>query len=1239
MGWGSYIRCNAVNFTAATLSLLVFFFSLFFFYVSSLLYAFFSFIFFFLPVILFTHVNRNKVKKAKATTVAPMTRRWALCFALQLKSALFFFFLCVSQCAGLPLCSFSVALCIPSLRRSFFAFRQSSLFHCRNSSFWFPRFPLPCHADIVCAFSSLQFHATSCCTVASEKNSSTLNKEQRKQKRKREVVMRTPALRLRMLRSTVHCGALWRAGSCCQCSPLIRHVFTWTDPRGVCRTLHTHNGAPKASAIGTVDPSDAGSSAARAGSATAASNELRTSATSATAPRRTVESLLFLPNADAFAQSRIKNYMQRLRTSAAPAVSETASLSGGQNHVSTTSSTSDVATHLLSKEEIQGYGLSEELDQAWLSSFQLPVDVFVDDRLARRHITAAGVAADAKTSVIAACMHAERCLDALRIPLFTSERRQHQRVLQAQAEGRTAAEVTDVPHALSQVTLPAPVFLPPKASAQTPQRLVSYQPTRTAGITGAGSTASAASTRVSGPGRDGAGGPHLPPHQQPRHRHAKQRKPPKRHENYTTRFGSDPFLQTTLTELAALQSTLFAHNRPSEGDADDDDGGSVDLAADEVAILQPELLPRGDVPGTPRPSDDAAHSRAASAPGAHSLMLEMGLFRKQKSHLRMTDVDESEGGVYDLVEGDSMEWWMEPEVPGPSCLRDSGAVARVDQYVRRVSGHSFADSVQIRYMDEDTFQFIEQKSRFGVDLKRWYTASLDLGEIQVRATGKATTQEAALDLCAMHAELLLQWFGVPLYTNPHAQALYYDACLKWGRHVAAAPIDSATVNLQTAKLPKPLKEWFRSRKTRKRCAERNVQEKLLLLNRIIVHCYRKHLLEVDVFATDTYTELLSLLEPCVRSFMVAMQHPFESAYFNLVYTKNSQFRVTIYLPLPERYGVRGGYAIGSTPRRALLLCALNAVDVLCALDVIPPVCLAQPRWQRLLELRAAVGMVLPPSYLYARHLEAATSDAARAALGPPPLPPFAQLRSPPAYRDSPGFNPIIPPPEEVWRIMLMDVDVFDVIPSVVELAKLSHASGVSDYASMPRAFFVEAAAYLFQWRDSTDGLRRHVFQYLGAQRHLRYVRAFANTFWMELPLDKAVYGRRVAVGRCQSRRGAERAMYVHALRILRAMKLAPWDNLDMKQLAHDLYANDFVKAGTQLNDWKWLCATVLDGREDALSQPLNLSVPEAQITSEVPLRSDRKSPIGAETEAAVNMTRVLSPHPVMTQELAIISFT
>ena len=91
MGWGSYIRCNAVNFTAATLSLLVFFFSLFFFYVSSLLYAFFSFIFFFLPVILFTHVNRNKVKKAKATTVAPMTRRWALCFALQLKSALFFF--------------------------------------------------------------------------------------------------------------------------------------------------------------------------------------------------------------------------------------------------------------------------------------------------------------------------------------------------------------------------------------------------------------------------------------------------------------------------------------------------------------------------------------------------------------------------------------------------------------------------------------------------------------------------------------------------------------------------------------------------------------------------------------------------------------------------------------------------------------------------------------------------------------------------------------------------------------------------------------------------------------------------------------------------------------------------------------------------------------------------------------------------------------------------------------------
>ncbi|CBZ28467.1 conserved hypothetical protein [Leishmania mexicana MHOM/GT/2001/U1103] len=891
----------------------------------------------------------------------------------------------------------------------------------------------------------------------------------------------------------------------------------------------------------------------------------------------------------------------------------------------------------------------------WISSFDIPVDVLVDAKISRQAITVTGLAMEAKLAVLAACMHAERCLDALNIPLFTSEQRQHQRVLQAQAEGRTAPEVTAEPLELSSVHLPLGVFLPAATSAEAIQaagRTRSFQPLQTSsaltnyGGNGGASTTSGSSTKGGGaqPGK------------------GLLRRPARRWDMVKPRYGAEWFIRVALDELATLQSTILAHNRPLLDDDDDDEVGELDnvvISANEVQILQPEVVPGGTGAGTAATAGSVSNRGYREAQDAHApslpkvLAYERMLFHIQSKSAHAM-VDETEGGAFDLVEDDYESWWHEKETPSCRCLRDPGAVARVSRYLERLTGHDLDSSIQTRAAEEETNVWQQRPLKVSVMLKTWYTMWLDIPGIPVPAVGKATTQEGARDLCAMHAELLLQWLGLHVYDTPREQAMYYDACLRWGRLIAAEPIDPATVDVKTAKLPKPLKEWFRSiSKLRARRSERNVVEKLLHLNRIVVCTFRNHLVEVNVMDNPEYKELLSLVGPCLRSFMVAVQHPYESAIFCYVYCKDSQYRSTVYLPLPERYGVRGGYCIGPTPESSIVLCTLHAVDVLCALDVVPAVCMEQPRWQRMMEVRESLGLIMPSSYVYKERLERASSTEAATALGPPPLPPHPRLRSPPAYRDVPMFSSRrIPPYQEVWQIMLTDVDIFDVAPDLRTLndeAKRLHVRSVFDLAQI---LFEEFAQYAFGWRIGQRRQGEYLFHYAGPQHYRGVARRIANNFWMELPFDQAVYGRRVALGRCLTRKGAERMVYIHALRIAHVLKATPWDTLPLSKLAEELYNNNLVQATSRHQEWKWVCRTLLDCThvDSAPDGPRHdgAAIREAEImhefvrpVEEVPAAAttDSASPVSADGghggPSAIDLRHVLSPHPVMSRDLAI----
>ncbi|KAK7200966.1 hypothetical protein NESM_000155900 [Novymonas esmeraldas] len=946
---------------------------------------------------------------------------------------------------------------------------------------------------------------------------------------------------------------------------------------------------------------------------------------------------------DVFAQSRIKNYLQRVASTAASCAAPAPAHTTGRS----TASPASISTtpRRLNSEEVGRYSQwisGKASETAWISYLDLPVDVLVESEFSRQVVTAVGVAVDAKMAVVAACMHAEYCLDALNIPLYTSERRQRQHALQAQAQGRTAPELGAAPMEMSSVKLPCGVFLPDATTADIVKKAATW---RTFQPTPPPPPASAA---PSTPGTSA-----VPP---------RGRRRAQRHwETRSPRFGTGVFLRSVIEELNDLHSVLFQHNSPPVGDDDDDgaaDAGEMDISLSDVQLLPPEVLAgsrAGGAAAAAAAADDRRGSVRDGAVPSRPLVYQAAILESNSSSVSFM-VDESEGGAFTLVECVRGEWLVPQDMPSVTCVLDPGALPRVDKYLMRVTGHGFAASVQLRQLEEDTNLWSLNPQRVKVSPKTWYTVHLDLRGIPVPAVGKSVSQEVANDLCAMHAELLLQWFGVHVYEGVRLQAMYCDACLQWGRLMAPEPVDPATVDVATANLPKPMKHLYQNQpRIRKRCAERSTAEKLLRLNRIVVCLLRQHLIEVSIINNPDFAELLSLAMQCLRSFMVATRHPYESAIHCFKYSAE-QFRCTVYLPLPEQYGIRGGYAIGDTPQSGRELCALHAIDILCALDLVPAACMEQPRWQRMMEVREGLGMILPPTYEYAQKLRRATTAEARAALGSPPPPPHHHLRSPPAYREVPGGRIArIPPLREVWQVMLMDASGFDVAPDWHSIVQKAVPSKNGFSFDTPSVLFEEFAEHTFGWKPG-DKRRFMMCHYAGPQLCNGKQSTISNNFWMELPLDPAVYGRRVALGRCIGRKGAERMVYIHALRIAYALKLIPWETLSTRQLADQLYKNDVLMAQQRQRQWRWMRDYAIEcsasSEEKAAAGDAAASkVPEAVVTHEIVTSAPATAIRGvahAESErlagaspssssaasAEVDLRHVLSPYPVLSHELA-----
>ncbi|KAG5508829.1 hypothetical protein JKF63_05331 [Porcisia hertigi] len=241
--------------------------------------------------------------------------------------------------------------------------------------------------------------------------------------------------------------------------------------------------------------------------------------------------------------------------------------------------------------------------------------------------------------------------------------------------------------------------------------------------------------------------------------------------------------------------------------------------------------------------------------------------------------------------------------------------------------------------------------------QRMIQAELRLIGLTVTAKGKAQTEQMAIHLAAMHAELLLDALGHPLFpADPQRQARHAEAVAGYGRWAMNPLTGRVTSPNPHDALPLPLKIqigtdeiWLRPE------AQRQLGHRWSDSERIIVAMQQLNTQIEDEIEINPPAELLEEAEQMLQDWQA---HIAKSRFTHLfvLFNMENAYQATTILPVPRQFGIRGGLGIGKTRKMAVQVCSLHALDTLCALGV--PLCVDAERERRYLQRRAALGMVL-----------------------------------------------------------------------------------------------------------------------------------------------------------------------------------------------------------------------------------------------------------------------------------------
>ncbi|KAG5494055.1 hypothetical protein JKF63_01889 [Porcisia hertigi] len=191
------------------------------------------------------------------------------------------------------------------------------------------------------------------------------------------------------------------------------------------------------------------------------------------------------------------------------------------------------------------------------------------------------------------------------------------------------------------------------------------------------------------------------------------------------------------------------------------------------------------------------------------------------------------------------------------------------------------------------------------------------------ASGKAAERATAVLLACMHAELLLDAVGVPIFDDPVTQKTHAMAAWSYGR---PAPLPGVKPkNPSHVHLPQPLKALpvGAAGDGRARTSSRSAEE----------DWFHRHDVVTDQCGSFVETAVgESTAVEDITAFLHAHGAMRAAAPF-LHVSIGPRVKSTVLLPLPDSYGIRGGVGIASNAQDADTLAAMHALDILCMLRV------------------------------------------------------------------------------------------------------------------------------------------------------------------------------------------------------------------------------------------------------------------------------------------------------------------
>eukprot|EP00658_Telonema_sp_P-2_P005012 TRINITY_DN11879_c0_g2_i1.p1 TRINITY_DN11879_c0_g2~~TRINITY_DN11879_c0_g2_i1.p1 ORF type:complete len:356 (-),score=68.85 TRINITY_DN11879_c0_g2_i1:92-1159(-) len=211
--------------------------------------------------------------------------------------------------------------------------------------------------------------------------------------------------------------------------------------------------------------------------------------------------------------------------------------------------------------------------------------------------------------------------------------------------------------------------------------------------------------------------------------------------------------------------------------------------------------------------------------------------------------------------------------------------------------------------------------------------------------------------------IYMEAFALGLEGSAALPTLPRSRFIKPEADMEAAP-DASTTNTWQAPptMIKPLKEWHKvlkrnGEKSRHRYSTLTEEENFMSCQRQFVARHRMHLCEFGRIQDPILLEEMRFCKQLLREFCTAKGEHRRESFITFVLTEGSQYRTSYLLPLPPKYGNRGGYAIGHSAESSQLLAALHAVDTLCALCI--PVTNDPVKYTKLTQMRRAQGRIPP----------------------------------------------------------------------------------------------------------------------------------------------------------------------------------------------------------------------------------------------------------------------------------------